>query len=196
MTVTNGDILRLTAKMSVNENDVQNVYHIRINGGPVADGDIVDGLGDAMDFIYDYIEAYSPATLDFDTIAVWSVTEDRPLGEIEWPTLTNGSGVGDIAPLQLAALVLFGTETARSQGRKFMPPPLEEHLTAAGTISAAYQAALADFGAALLPVVIVDNWEYEFGNWRGSISLFSEWETAIVKDIIRTQRRRVAGVGS
>lgn len=192
------DVMRVIAKMSVDEGDIINVYHSLVTIGVVgvSDAEIVTGLSNAVDYCYDLIKAFYSEDLDFDTIEVWNVSQDRPMGEVEWPTLTNGTGTGDLAPLQVAPLILFGTDVARSQGRKYLPAPLESVLNTKGTLTSTFQAAMAAFGAALLPTVNVGEWEYGFGNYNYDLADFRKWTTAIVRDVARTQRRRVLGVGS
>lgn len=196
MTVVSGDIIRVTAKMTISGGDFQNVYHARTGGGPVSDADVLTGMLNAMNASYNWIDDALPTALFFTTVAVWNVTQDAPLGEDDWPTLVNGLATGDIAPYQTSYLVRFGTLAPRSQGRKYLPPFAESFLTSAGEVSAAAVGHAANYANALVGDVDLGTWQYVFGNWSPSIPRFAPWVSSTADNVLRTQRRRVLGYGS
>ncbi|GAG64292.1 unnamed protein product, partial [marine sediment metagenome] len=71
MGIADGDILRVTAKMSVGEDDVQNVYHLEANvTGTPSDETVFDEIADWLDDAYDDLASSMCVTVDFDSIEV------------------------------------------------------------------------------------------------------------------------------
>lgn len=191
-----GDIIRVTAKMSANSGvDLfQNVYHLLFAGSPAEDNIVHDAIALVLDDAYSYPENGWPTTIDADSISSWNLTQDRPMIEAAWPSFGGGTGAGDSVPYQCAPLVLFETDTARSQGRKYLPP-VTEALQTNGVLSSAMTDQLVFFAAEFLGGVIGSGWSALFGNWNPDLARFATWTDALIKSIIRTQRRRVPGVG-
>jgi len=191
------DIIRVTAKMVYNSgvDDVQNVFHMKFAGTTQDDAVVHAAIADALDTAYAHLANRMPTTTAFSTIATWNVTQDRPMIEDIWPVLTAGLGSGEAMPGQCAPLVLFDTDAPRSQGRKFLPFFRELDMTA-GSLSGAAQAEMVSFVLDILANVVETLWQANFGNWSTKYARFAPFISAIVKTVVRTQRRRVMGVGS
>lgn len=196
MAVNDGDIIRVTAKMSWGGSDLQNVYHAQYSGGTQDDATIETALLNSQNALYDHIKSHYPSSFSFDTISIFNVTQDRPMTEEPFPALTVGTGSGAMGALQLAPLVKFGTETARSQGRKYLPPIIESIQTEGGTFNSTVLSNLIVYGAAAIVDLVVGTGIIRYGNYNSTLARFAEWTTVIIDDILRTQRRRVQGVGS
>lgn len=197
MTVEVGDILRVTAKMSVLTDDVQNVYHYEASGtGTATDAATMTAIALALDDAYEEIVAELTTGLRYDTIEFFNVTQDVPMGEDAWPNQVTGSAVGEILPLQCSAVCLFGTATARSQGRKFLPPMKEEASDSRGVVNAATITAILLLIIELLTGVTVGTLTFHPGNWNLLLTRFAEWISGTINPVMKTQRRRVAGVGA
>lgn len=197
MAVNNGDVLRVTAKMSILGNDVQNTYHIRSSSNtPVDDTTAVTEITNRIDNAYGYLADEQAGDFTYDTIEVFNVTQDRPMGEYNWPTRTTGTSVDFSLPFQTSGLVLFPTTTARSQGRKYVGPFVENASDSSASPDATVVTAMLNYALALVAAWLVGDGEFEFGNWSYDKFRFAEWLAPIVREVWRTQRRRAAGVGS
>lgn len=201
MAFTNdGDILRVTAKMSFNSGaaQVQNVYHTQcIFTTAQTDAATHVGVEQALNDAYTNLIARLPDTLDFDTIETWNLTQDRPMIEDTWPSLVAGTNGGQMCPPQTAPLVLFTTAVARSQGRKYLPPSNEGNVLGGGLIDSLLEASMVDYAADMLIGWTISSGNYGvWGNWNVALARFAVWKAAIIKDRLRTQRRRVPGVGT
>lgn len=197
-TVAPGDVLRLTAKQSYIVGDVQNVYHFKHDGDSSLDSaPVVAGLRTFIDDAYAELNAVTADGLFYDTINIFNLTQDEPLGEYSWPTLTQGAeSATDAYTTQAAALVKFLTEVARSQGRKYIAGLVEGQVSTGGVISTALQTALGNFATELFTFPIVGGQEFILGNYNAALARFAEWSSAVIADRLATQRRRRAGTGS
>lgn len=197
MPVNHQDIIRITAKMTIPPDDFQNVYHAQYLG-PSGQSDAVawTDVATVLETMYTEVLGEQADELLYDTIELWNVTQDAPMVESAWPTLTAGTSVDRALPYQSAALLLFPTGTARSQGRKFLPGFTDggtegDSLWDAGAITA-----LVAFAAEALGVFDLAAGSFTFGNWNPTLVRFAQWVSAIVQAVIKTQRRRSPGVGS
>jgi hypothetical protein len=183
--------------MSIGVDDVQNVYHLRldtVSGSPTNEALLAE-VATVMDTIYDTADGVISDLLTFDTIEVYNVTDDEYVGEAGWPTLTVGSNA-DITPPQCAPLVLFNTATLRSQGRKFLPPFGIGSADGDGTLTSAALTVMAAFVAEVLTPGGWTSYGGDFGNYRDIGGVFIEWTAGVVRDFFATQRRRYFGAGS
>jgi len=197
MPVVDNDILRVVAKMSLNGGDIQNVFHFQVgNADPsVTDANVFGGLNAVLDGAYTTLLPNISTGFSFDSISVYNLTQDYLVGEGPWNTLTVG-GAASHSPPQNAALVLFSTNTLRSQGRKFLPPMSNALTESDGTITAAGLAAITIWAANFIGTITGINFDGVFGNWNETQLRFAEWIAAIIKDFFATQRRRYVGKGS
>jgi hypothetical protein len=199
--VYDGDIIRVTANMSWNAgaDQVVNTYHTKANlfSGNYSDASVHTAIADALDTAYTALNTWISSAVTYDSIETWNLTQDRPMGVTAWPTLTTGDATGEMYAAQCAPLLLMYTLAPRSQGRKYLPPTTESFVSLGGTLNAAILAGIAAFGAALL-----DGWEITplnagaWGNWNKVLVRFAEWVAGVVETRLRTQRRRVEGVGT
>lgn len=197
MPIADGDILRVTAKMVIGEDDVQNVYHVQaaVTETP-EDAPVLAVIGVRLDAAYGALVSSIASTVDFISIETWNLTQDELVGVTDWPTLTDGGNELDQIPQQCAALVLFNTATARSQGRKFLPPFGVNNVDPDGTIIAGTLANILSYANFMLATLVGVGWTGDFGNWNPVLVRFAEWTANQVRDIYATQRRRYIGSGS
>lgn len=197
MAVQSGDVLRIVAKMSWGDADIQNVYHCQTSGSDFGTNlDVLGDIADDIEAVYQVVDQDMPNTITFDTIEGYNVTREEYLGEIGWPQLTNAAGGADAMPPQCAPLVLFNTTVPRSQGRKFFPPLTEVNNDTDGTPTVTLLTNLATMAALLLAGVTEGTWSASFGNYRELGEVFIPWIGAQVKDFFATQRRRYLQSGS
>lgn len=197
MTVDNGNVCRVTAKMSVDSNDIQNVFHVvTVGAGGHADFDWLEECAQWVDDVYATVEAQINEAVLFDTVEAYNMTKDEYIGEIGFPELIDGGDESDMLPIQCAALVLFQTPTLRSQGRKFLPPFGEGWSLPDGSPSPGAITQMGFFAAVALAGFQVDLDDCFPGNYRISGGAFIPWTNGLVQDFYATQRRRYRGSGS
>jgi hypothetical protein len=197
MPVGNNDIVRITAKFSYAGNDVQNVYHCKVDAtADIPNSTFLSEMAADIDSMYDEIVTEIHNSIHFDTIEMYNISGDEYIGEIDWPSKTTGSGAVDRLPVQCAALVKFPTSTLRSQGRKFLPPYHEDAKDSAGNPTSVALANLADWAADVLTTKTGTNWSAVMGNWSPTLLRFAEWTSAVIATFFATQRRRYSGSGS
>lgn len=196
MAVSAGDVLRITAKMSLAGGDLQNVFHVFNYGAGEDNATVFAALAALVDDAYDLIADEFDTSLQFETIHIVNLTAEELVGEEAWPTLTAGLDTSGILPQQLAPLVLFSTSTLRSQGRKYLPATAYNTLTNTGVLFGTTYTSIAFWAASFLAGVTAGSASFVFGNFNTGTGVFSTWIGAIVESIFRTQRRRVPGVGS
>jgi len=192
-----GDIVRVTAKFLFHgTEDYSNVYHAQCAlTGAASDASVHAAIAAKLDSQYDYVVPFQSLAFDYTTIETWNVTQDRPMVEAAWPSLTAGEATGDALPAQCAALTLFGTNTARSQGRKFLAGFMESMSDSGGEILGTLLTALAQYASGLIVPMTITEGEMQFGNWSVDLARFADWASSKIGTVWRTQRRRVLGIG-
>jgi len=197
MTVNPNDILRVVCKLSEAGHDRINVFHGQYLGSEAdQDAFIYADCAGALDAAYTPYAEDLNSSMHFDTIEMFNVTQDLPINEEAWPSLEAGTSIVTTGPVQCAPLVVFGTNAPRSHGRKYMPPPVLDSTTGGGQLTGDIIANLAFFGASLLEDVPFLNGLVQWGVWSEKYSRFAPYVNALVDTYIRTQRRRLPGVGS
>lgn len=197
MTAAVNDVLRIVAKMSLGIDDVQNVFHAKciIQHGTPTDAQIISDLANTLDTAYDYLDGVQPSDLSYDTISVYNLTQDYFMGEVAWPSLTAGASASTVPP-QCAALVLFNTDTLKSQGRKYLPPFGGGAIDNDGTVTSAVLAYITSWAAEFIGTVIGTYMDVEYGNWNDTKSRWVPWVLAIIRDFFATQKSRYLGAGT
>lgn len=197
MTVNSGDILRVTAKMKMSGKDVQNTFHIEAQDtNDLDDATVVAAVEARLEAAYDNLLTELSDNLAFDSIVIKNVTQDVPISDSGWPTLTTGNTATGDAPPAVAGMVKFPTGVARSQGRKFIGGLVNAVITTAGDPSSALQVSLANYVVDLLDTWLIGDGEFAFGNYDDVLLRFAEWASGLVVDTFKTQRRRYTGSGT
>jgi hypothetical protein len=135
MTVVDGDVFRVAARMSVGEDDVVNVFHLAVvTGGPQTDANAVTDILDRIEDIYSLIHGLMPDTQVFQDIKIDQVEYVsgeprivRNLGVYGWPTLTTGLSVAEELPAQISALCTFRTIQPKTLAKKYWGRMVETH---------------------------------------------------------------------
>lgn len=197
MAIDVNDVLRVVCQFSWDEDEIQNVYHCRVTrDDDVTDEDALSYIAQTLDTAYTHVAALITDEISFDSIEVWNVTKDEYIGITTWTTLVDGGSDQPPLPPQNAMLCLFGTDTPRSQGRKFLPASTDYHLDSDGTVAADALGDLEDFIAELLLGVVGTYMDAEFGNWNEALERFAVWVIGEARDMFATQRRRYFGRGA
>lgn len=130
MTVVLGDILRLVAKIDIQNGTEANwVFHYEVTGGTSeTDLAVLTGLRDDLDLACNTIEGDLHDSVHSTEVElfVWDAVLDRFDGtsQLGWITF-DGTDAGQAFMNQQAMLVKFFTNLARRQGSKYLPPHAE-----------------------------------------------------------------------
>lgn len=198
MAVNNGDVIRVTTKCSLEDQDLQNVYHVQHQGtGGVSDTTWFQACRVWLDGAYDNMDPGVQDTITYDSIEAYNLTQDTYIGEDVWPIQTvGGSATTDMLPRQTAPLARFLTNTLRSQGRKFLLPLVEGWCSGQGELAATTLTNMALYAADILTGFTVGGDDVVPGNYRKIGAVFIEWVGSVINSYFATQRRRSPSIGS
>lgn len=138
------DIVRVAARLRGPQGqDIINVYHYRATDNIVdSDANILEGIANQMDRIYEVIEAEFPATstpvdIKADVVRFQNGKEVivRNLGSHVWGNTFQPSGVGNVYAPGVAVGILLRTLVGRAFARKFIGPLMEETFGDHGRLS-------------------------------------------------------------
>lgn len=197
MTVQVFDVVRIVAEMLFDGVDImQNVYHFQHQGSVQStDLNFLERSGDFIEAAMVDLQPLMTDNISFGTISGFNVTQDTPLFGIDWPTFTTGDGIDNTLPLQCAALASFPTGTAKRIGKKFMAGFGEDNQAGGGELSVTLTDAMVTFGVELLAGWVQGTLILGNGTYDPVTEIFRQFVAATVDAIMRTQRRRVVGVG-
>ena len=147
-----------------------------------------------------YIKPYMPTLVKLVQIAVHEYVEGEGwVPRFEKAYTEAGTATGDPLPAQVAALVTHGGGTLGRRGKKFVPATTETHCNN-GTLSTAFLAALAAWGAALVLPASLGGVVTTFGFFSMSGNVIETWNPyngfVRVPSLAVTQRRRRLGYGA
>jgi len=121
MAINAGDVIRATAKLLSDTGDsVQNVFHFKAGASITADNDGIDDITAFLDTLYDNVDGDLHLALDFDSINLFNVDQDKSYGDVAWPSLTDCSGSGERYAPGVALLISLRTGYSRKLGRKYL----------------------------------------------------------------------------
>lgn len=190
------DVLRMTCKMLLHGKVQQNVYHFQLQGtDQQLDDTVLTDMIQKISNAHEELIGEQQDALTYETVEVWNVTQDRSIGEEAWDVITAGTNVSGLLPTQTAALVLYPTLVARSQGRKFLGGLTENANNVNGDPDEALIAALVAYALHILTPRIFGEGTAPFGNYNYLFERFATWFSARVVAEWKTQRRRYRTAG-
>lgn len=197
MTINQGDIVRITPRFRMFEEDVQNVYHVEVQGVGTLTDVVFDAAAVAwLETIYNLLNGQISDEMDRVDIVIQNLTEGTPARFKAWTTFPTPTDTNTPLPLQCSSLITFPSDTVKSIGRKFIAGFTEADNTDPGIPTAGVISDLATMAAAMLVGIISGTVICPPGNWSETKTRFAEWAFAQVAEFWATQRRRRAGVGS
>ncbi len=197
MTVAQNDVLRVTAEMTVNGHDVQNVYHYRSTNVPgIGDTKALADCAAIMEDLYQKLDAQISTGLSFDTVRVQNITQDVLLGALPFPLLTAGADAAVLLPEPVSALITYPTAQSRVRGGAYYGGFTEDQNTASGTIGATLLTQLAAVVVDQLVESVFGADSYRYIVFNAVLNTFVLPVSGIVHSVWRTQRRRRTGVGT
>jgi hypothetical protein len=196
MPVKPNDVIKVIAKFTQAGQVLLNVYELFHTGvDDLLDNIVFAAAGTWLEDIYDGLVATQTSELSYDTYQVINETQEYQLGEDDWPSLTVGSSAGEASPLQVAYLMRFPTNYLGSQGRKFIPGCNESALEDNGIVGTSTLANLATAAATIAAGFDVGANHFHPGVNNTEKGRFAGFQSAIVNDVVGSQRRRKQGVG-
>lgn len=206
MTVSNGDILRASARFQdAQGNDVVNVYNFRCDfAADQTDQDVFDEVDAYLTSVYTEYDAiidadFDPYDLKVDVVTFaggeWVVTQNVGFGA--WGTGITSTAIGDALPPGAAVLVKLGTGLGKHTGRKFLGGFVDVILDTNGDVDPATVTGISTGFAKLLVASVISA-----GNEIATVILDQKLGTvrdvveAVVGSLFSYQRRRRPGVGS
>lgn len=202
MTVTNGDVIKLVVEAVLGDGTiVQNVYYLlaQLAAGQ-ADQSVLNALETYVEAAYAEVISYLSDTVTFNPITAdiiewdgtkWETTYHIGTEDID----TAPAVVTEPLPNQIAPFATFNTERPKSKGRKFLFGFVEAASDGSFLISAC-TTAMAAFAAEVITTIVLGPLnELTPGIVRKGVDLFLEFSSAVVTNVVGTQRRRRPGVG-
>lgn len=197
MTVSVGDIIRVTARFEIYEEDIQNVYHLKATGtGTQTDALHDEAVVDWLELCYNEFNGDISDEVDRVDIVIQNLTEGTPARFKQWDTYPTPTDTNTPLPLQCSGLVAFPSDTVKSIGRKFIGGWTEADNDDPGVPTSGVTVSLAAYAYEVLTGFVTSGLEMYPGNWNNNTSHFALWLFATVAQFWATQRRRRAGVGS
>lgn len=196
MTVSPNDVLQVTARFLLANEDMQNVYHVQNTGVSHSDGGYDALITSWLDTAYTNLATQYVNDLVPVDIVIQNLTEGTPARYASWPTLGAGTDTNPELPYQVSALVNFPSAAVKRVGRKFISGFSESDNVEPGVPSSALLADLADFAADIIAGFVSGSYAGVPGNYNADTASFAAWIAANVATFWATQRRRRIGVGS
>jgi len=198
MTVSPGDIVRATCKMTLSgTEDLQNVYYFQHAGSVVLSDAVVENqMISFLNTAYDKINNEQSNQVDYTTVNLYNVTTRELVAESPWPGVSSGTRTDPALPYQVSALITFPTALAKTLGKKYIGGFTEFTNGQYGTPTAALITALGNFAVDLLSGLEIGGEPFPIGHIRTDPLTFIAWSTGLIEALWATQRRRKFGIGS
>ena len=202
MTVSNGDILKVVLQAVLPDGtQAENVYYlIAALAAPYADQSILNALETWIETAYTHILGAI-----VDDVAINDLVCDVIEWQVDhWETVYHvGTEAVDLAPTsvddwlpnQVSPFATFNTTRPKSKGRKFLYG-FSDLAVVGGYLTAAVVTDIADYAADIMDVITLAPLNtLTPGIVRSTEDTFLAFLSAVVTNVVGTQRRRRPGVG-
>jgi hypothetical protein len=204
MTVQDNDVLRAVMEVALEDGSIaQNVYTFFADlAASQSDLTVLNAIETYMEDAYSNMSSYLPNTMTQRvcwvdeiewnaTTGLWEVT--RKVGYFT-PTI-GFNDANEPLPNQSAPIAVFPTFRPKTRGRKFVFPFAEDAQDATFLVAAAL-GALADYAADVLADIVIGPLNELLPGVASTVTeTFQNFDTAIVTNVLGTQRRRKPTVG-
>lgn len=204
MTVENDDVLKVVMEVLLESGTIaQNVYYFKADlVASQANLTVTNAIEVWIETLYSELSSQLPNTMTQRVCSVdkieWNAVDEfwETVASVGLFTPTIGfNNLSEPLPNQCAPLATFNTFLPRSRSRKFLFPFGEDQQDASFLIAAALTALGNYADEALDSIVIGPLNELDPGVVQTALGVFLTFANAVVTDLIRTQRRRVQGIG-
>lgn len=205
MTVTNGDILKLTSSFTLEDGTImQNIYHWRAAvAGDWGDSTITSAIQTWLEDALDNLEGGCSNTVTANLHSLdkveWSAIEGR------WEVVENvgtfvpsftPSAANDPMPNQTSPCVIFKTTRPKTVGKKFVFPMTDASYDGS-YIDPALVTVLTNYAADVLANITLSILNDLIpGVPRSAVGVFYDFYLGVVTNVVGSQRRRKPGVGA
>lgn len=205
MTVADGDILRVAARMkSLSNTDIVNVFHFEAEGAtPASEVDVMTSIVTWLETAYNDIEGQIPTNqtpydvkIDMVHLVGGVVKILRNLGVVSWGGAFDPSGTGEAMPLGVAVLIILRTLVGKVFGRKFIGQVSEVTTAGNSLATGAPATAFATFAAKLLLPITSGTITLHPGILSTRTLQFERFTEADLATEVGYQRRRAIRSGS
>lgn len=197
MAVNQNDVLRVTAEMTMNGHDLQNVFHIRsTNTSVISNAKALADCAKIADDWYTFIITSIETGVAFDQVRVQNVTQAELLGAAGWPLLVGGTNANALLPEQVAALITYPTSLPRTRGGVYFGGFTEADNAPGGVIEAGLVTGLTNLAIDMISEKVFGVDSYRYVVFNTLLKTFVLPVSALVHSRWRTQRRRRSGVGA
>lgn len=203
MTIEAEDHVRVTCNFELGDgSQYQNIYsYIRSGVDVVSDPDTVVAIKTRMEAMYDELVSETTADvterLSFVDQVEWVVDEWKVVANVGvfTPSFVPVAA-GDALPYQCAPFLIFKTSRPKSVGKKFLFP-FDEAFQADSILTAPAIASMVSYGVlAIANVSLGGDAILTPGIFRTGVHQWLSFDTAVVNDVIGSQKRRRPGVGA
>lgn len=193
----NADVIRATANCVQYSQTINNIYFYKcIFTDTQTDHDVMSALATQIDDIYAEINSRLSTQFSYMDIHFFNITQNRPMGTLDWPSMTSGSYASSEAlPNGVTGLVLADTGYNRSRPKKYFSGFCEVDCTG-NVLSATVTSQLLSLITQLLEAVEVSTGNtLTPGTWSKKYNTFRALVSAVVSSYVAYQRRRKPGRG-
>lgn len=195
--VNPGDIVRITSRCRFNGADIQNVFHVLLEGiGSATFTELITAVGDWLEYAYSELTPVQKNDFTYQDYEVENVTTSQASGSVPWPSLTTGELSDDGMPGQDCCLALLNTGFARHQGRKYTGGYTEANQTSGYWTNTVTTAVASYVTRILTPQLVATGLSFYNGAYKKTPYAFRKFVTGAVTSLVASQRRRRPGVGS
>ena len=204
MTVSPGDFLKVTIGFTLSTGTIcQNVAYFRsVLTGNVTDLTCQTAIDTWVDAAYQEIDADMENGITANTGYIdkidWNATDSKwevvyNVGTVN-PSITPASAA-ELLPQPVSPFIVFNTSRPKSKGRRFLFGYTEPS-TSGSVLTSGDVTRLVNFADECLDNAVIDVLNYFVpGIPRVGVELFLDFTSAVVTNIVGTQRRRRPGVG-
>lgn len=196
MTVAIGDIVRITAVVSMLGQEFVNVHHlITVANSTPDDTTFMASMQAILAGLYAHPENHQSDELRYERIEGQNVTQDVLLPQTNWTGNPTGDDLGHPLPTQVSANVFWPTLVPRVRCTTFLPGFGEAANDDEGRWTSGAQTDLQTFGDDFIGNLTFGGITVRKGAYNATLDRFTELVNAVVPSRSRTQRRRRVGVG-
>lgn len=202
MTVSQGTYLKAVVSWDLPLSVIaQSVFYYQLKGlSPVSDATILSALVTGLEDMFDNLNSYWSTQVSLNTVTVneweYDTTDQWHTGRyIGEGALTDGFASGtDMLPHASAAVITGNTGNVNVKSRKSLPGVIDTQAVDS-QVQASTLTALANFAVDWIAQMFVDTNEYLEPGVPGKEGIWYALASALVSDLIGSQRRRKPGIG-
>jgi len=191
-TTVTGDVIKTAANMTEGGKVFSNIFfHKCLFEASQTDDTVVDAMAEFCEDFFSLMPPLQSTNLLYRDIAVYNVTQDRPMGTVDWPGLTAGEVTStQVVPNGIAGLITADTGYSKSRPKKYLPGFTESNLEGNSIGSGLITALGTALGFWLADISLSSGNSLYSGTWSKTFATFRPLLSGIVRSYVAYQRRR------